>query len=110
MARSSGTKRAGEASSAISLAKSQSILRRASESALRAYPTGQKTRSPHGAQSRKRRSNHDQSKQESRIPGSQGFEDGGLTVECNAFDICPVNGSWRGIIFYPAQLMLGNGG
>ena len=41
-------------------------------------PTSQKARSPHGTESRNWRSDQDQSKQESRIPGGQGFEDGDL--------------------------------
>jgi hypothetical protein len=43
----------------------------------------------------------DQGKQESRIPGGQGFEDGGLTAGRNALNICPVNvnGNGRGPYF-----------
>jgi hypothetical protein len=41
----------------------------------------------------------DQGKQESRIPGGQRFEDGGLTAGRNALNICPVNGNWRGLYF-----------
>jgi hypothetical protein len=64
--------------------------------------TSQKARSPHGAQSCNRRSDPNQSKQESRIPGGQGFEDGRLTVERSVFNVCPVNEYWRGMLFDPA--------
>jgi hypothetical protein len=61
--------RAGEA--AISSALSQSILRRANESVLRASVSYRsKIAQPAWG--------------ESRIPGVQGFEDGGLTDGCNA--------------------------
>ena len=42
------------------------------------HPAGQKARRPHGPQSRHRRSHQDQGRQESRIPGGQGLEDGYL--------------------------------
>jgi hypothetical protein len=44
------------------------------------HSPGQKAGCSHGAQSRNGRSDKDQSEQESRLPGGQGFEDGGLAA------------------------------
>jgi hypothetical protein len=83
------------------------------------YLAGQKTASSHGAQSSDRRSDQDQSKQESRVPSGQGVEANGLTVtiwvKAAANLVAAVRQpsrsafSWRGAPWHPSQCLAAEG-